>query len=114
MKWNIEYIKAAQKDLQRLDPYVRRYILKAIEKTAERPLPPPEGIGKPLGNHSSSRLNGFYKIKLRDLGYRVVYGLVKDGNIMRVIIISIRDDDLVYKEAERRINQIIKKTNNIE
>lgn len=41
MKWNIEYIKEAQRDLKRLDPYNRKLILKAIEKTAERPLPPP-------------------------------------------------------------------------
>ena len=50
MKWTVEYIKEAQKDLRKLDPYVRKLVLKAIDKTAERPLPPPEGIGKPLGN----------------------------------------------------------------
>ncbi len=103
MKWNIEYIKEAQRDLKRLEPYNRRLILKAIEKTAERPLPPPDGIGKPLGNHASSQLSGYYKIKLKSIGYRVVYGLVKENNIMRIIVISIRDDDAVYKEAERRL-----------
>ena len=50
MKWDIEYIKEALRDLKRLDAYNRKLILKAIEKTAERPLPPPDGIGKPLGN----------------------------------------------------------------
>lgn len=40
MEWKIEYIKEAQRDLKRLDPYNRKLILKAIEKTAERPLPP--------------------------------------------------------------------------
>ena len=109
MEWTIEYIKEAQKDLMKLDPYIRKYILKAIEKTAERPLPAPDGIGKPLGNHASSKLGGYYKIKLRDLGYRVVYGLVREGNIMRIIIISIRDDDKVYKEAERRIEKLLGK-----
>lgn len=107
MKWNIEYIKEAQRDLKRLDPYNRKIILKAIEKTAERPLPPPEGIGKPLGNHASSKLSGYYKIKLRDLGYRVVYQLITDGEIMRIIVISIRDDEAVYREAERRIRGLV-------
>ena len=88
MKWNIEYVKEAQRDLKRLDPYNRKIILKAIEKTAERPLPPPDGIGKPLGNHSGSRLGGYYKIKLRSLGYRVVYQLVTEGETMRIIVIS--------------------------
>lgn len=108
MKWNIEYTKEALSDLKALDPYNRRLILKAIEKTSEHPLPPPDGIGKPLGNHSASKLSGYYKIKLRDLGYRVVYGLVRQDNIMKVIIISVRDDELVYKEAERRIKSLIK------
>lgn len=110
MKWDIEYIKEALRDLKRLDAYNRKLILKAIEKTAERLLPPPDGIGKPLGNHASSQLSGYYKIKPKNIGYRVVYGLVREKNIMKVIVISIRDDDAVYKEAERRINLL--KTNN--
>ncbi len=108
MSWKIEYIKEAQRDLQKLDAYNRRIILKAIEKTAQRPLPPPDGIGKPLGNHAAANLSGYYKIKLRDLGYRVVYGLVREGNVMKVIVISIRDDDAVYREAERRITMLKK------
>ncbi len=103
MKWQVEYLKAALRDLERLDLYNRKLILKAIQKTAERPLPPPDGIGKPLGNHASSKLSGFYKIKLKSLGYRVVYQLVMEGGVMRIIVISVRDDDAVYKEAERRI-----------
>lgn len=109
MKWTVEFIKEAQKDLKRLDPHNQKIILKAISKTAERPLPPPDGIGKPLGNHASANLSGFYKIKLRDLGYRVVYSLeIKDG-VMKIIIISVRADEEVYKEAEKRIQNIAKK-----
>lgn len=63
MKWEIEYFKEALRDLKRLDPYNRKMILKAIDKVAERPLPPPDGIGNPLGNHTGSRLSGYYKIK---------------------------------------------------
>ena len=80
--------------------------LKAIQKTAQRPLPPPDGVGKPLGNHAASKLSGYYKIKLRGLGYRVVYGLIRENTVMKVIVISIRDDELVYKEAERRIKNL--------
>ena len=49
----------------------------------------------------------YYKIKLRDLGYRVVYQLITDGEIMRIIVISIRDDEAVYREAERRIRGLV-------
>lgn len=58
MKWTVEYIKEAQKDMRKLDPYVRKLVLKAIDKIAECPLPPPDGVGKPLGNHASSKLSG--------------------------------------------------------
>lgn len=107
MKWTVEYTKEAQKDLRKLDQHSRKMILKAIGKTAENPLPHPEGFGKPLGNHASSKLSGYYKIKLRNLGYRVVYRLMREESKMRVIIIAVRDDELVYKEAERRISGFI-------
>lgn len=106
MSWTIEFIKEAQRDLKKLDPYNRKIVLKAIAKTAEKPLPPPDGYGKPLGNHSESKLSGYFKIKLKDLGYRVVYGIEMKGQVMRVIVISIRDDNEVYNEAERRIQTL--------
>jgi len=106
MEWTIEYIKEAQRDLKKLEPHNRLLILKAIEKTAERPLPPPDGVGKPLGNHASSNLSGYYKIKLKNLGYRIVYGLKRENNIMKIIVIGIRNDEEVYKEAERRIKNM--------
>ena len=107
MEWKIEYIKEAQRDLKNLNPHNRKLVLKAIQKTALRPLPPPDGVGKPLGNHAASKLSGYYKIKLRNLGYRVVYGLIRENTVMKVIVISIRDDELVYKEAERRIKNLV-------
>lgn len=108
MEWKIEYIKEAQRDLKELDAYSRKLILKAIEKTALHPLTPPDGIGKALGNHSAAKLSGYYKIKLRNLGYRIVYGLVRENNVMKIIVISIRNDELVYREAERRIKKLMK------
>lgn len=107
MKWKIEYIKEAQRDLKKLDPHSRKLILKAIEKRAENPLPPPDGNAKPLGNHSGANLRGYFKIKLRDMGYRIVYGLKREHNIMKIIIIGIRDDEAVYKEAEQRIQRLM-------
>lgn len=103
MSWTVEYLDAALRDLKKIEPHNRLLILKAIEKVAVRPLPPPDGIGKPLGNHASSKLAGYFKIKLKGLGYRVVYGLKKEHGVMTVIVIGIRDDEAVYKEAERRI-----------
>ena len=103
MPWEVEYIPAAQRDLGKLDGHTRRLILKAVAKTAERPLPPPDGIGKPLGSVGGTNLSGCYKIKLCGLGYRVVYTLLREKERMRVIVISVRSDNEVYIEAARRL-----------
>ena len=106
MPWEVEFIDEALRDLRTLDAYNRKLVLKAVSKAAERPLPPPEGVGKPLGHRVTANLSGCYKIKLRDLGYRVVYTLVREQELMRVIIISIRADGEVYREAERRLRSL--------
>jgi mRNA interferase RelE/StbE len=104
MKWNIEYTQEAKKDLIGLDNSQRIQVLKAIKKVSGNPLPASEGgYGKPLGNRMSSNLAGYLKIKLQKMGLRVVYCLVRNGNIMRIIIISVRDDETVYKLAQKRI-----------
>ena len=38
----------------------------------------------------------------------MVYDLVREGSVMKIIIISVRDDEAVYKEAERRIQGLVK------
>lgn len=104
MSWSVEYLQAAADDLDKLDRSQQIQVLKAIKKVAQNPLPNYEGgYGKPLGNQSTSKLAGYCKIKLRKLGIRVVYGIVKEDHVMKVIVISVRADDLVYKLAEKRI-----------
>lgn len=104
MKWTVEYTKEAEDDLKSLDGTQQLQVLKAIKKVAVNPLPNTEGgYGKPLGNSISSKLAGYMKIKLLKLGLRVVYGLERQGKVMRIIIISVLDDETVYKMAQERI-----------
>ena len=106
MVWTIDYHEKAKEDLSGLDNTVNARIIKTINKVAKNPLPQSEGgYGKPLGNKQSSKLAGCMKIKLKSIGIRVVYQLVRTGNVMKIIVVSIRDDDAVYKEAERRIKR---------
>lgn len=103
-QWEIEYIPAALEDLRSLDRSQQLQVLKAIEKVSANPLPNSEGgLGKPLGSHSGANLTGYLKIKLLKLGLRVVYRVVRENNVMRIIIISVRDDETVYKLAKDRI-----------
>lgn len=104
MTWKVEYLPQAVQDLEKLDNSQRIFVLKGIEKVKQNPLPDFEGgYGKPLGNHKNSRLAGYLKIKLKKLGLRIVYRIVKQNRVMKIIIISIRDDEAVYKMAESRI-----------
>jgi len=103
--WDVKYHKKAEKDLAVLDISVAARVIKAITKVTRNPLPQSEGgYGKPLGNRSSSKLAGCLKIKMKNDGLRVVYRLIREEGVMKIIIISVRDDDKVYKEAERRLN----------
>jgi mRNA interferase RelE/StbE len=99
--WQIRFLPEAEADLASLNPSVRPEIVKGIRKVAQNP-GYPNGYGKPLGNLAGSNLSGLYKIKFKKAGLRVVYALQRREEIMTVIIISARADDLVYYEAERR------------
>lgn len=106
MVWIVVYIKEAEKDLKELDRSQQLQVLKAIKKVSANPLPNTEGgYGKPLGSHLSANLAGYLKIKLLKLGIRVIYCLVREKHVMKIIIISVRDDNKVYKLAQERIKR---------
>lgn len=103
MIWQIKYIKEAEKDLKNLDRSQQLQVLKAIDKVSKNPLSTLEGgYGKMLGNKNNINLTGYYKIKLKSLGLRVVYGLIRENNVMKIIVISVRNDEMVYKIAAER------------
>ena len=103
MTWNIEFLEEAAKDIKRLDHSVRIQVLKGIQKVSRNPLPVQEGgYGKPLGSKSGTNLTNLLKIKFRDLGIRVVYKIIFDDGIMKIVVVSARADAQVYKEAAKR------------
>lgn len=106
MKWKIEYLPEAEEDVQKLDGSVRKLVVKAIEKVSTNPLPAAEGgYGKPLGHNGDLNLTGFYKIKLKRQGIRVVYSIVRENDRMTVIIVGARSDEEVYKYAYDRLKK---------
>jgi len=104
--WKIEYLKAAVADLKKLDHSQRIEVFNKINRTAENPLPKSEGgYGEPLANTNVAQLAGYCKIKLLKLGIRVVYRLEKNEDKMRIIVVSARTDEEVYKIAQVRIKK---------
>ncbi|MDR3289049.1 MAG: type II toxin-antitoxin system RelE/ParE family toxin [Peptococcaceae bacterium] len=101
--WQIDFTAAAAKDRRELDGSVRKQVDKAIYKVAKNPLPKSEGgYGEPLGSKHGKNLTGLLKIKLTKLGIRVVYKLVREGGIMKIIVVAARADDEVYEIADSR------------
>ncbi len=103
MTWSVEFLEEAQKDMKKLDHSARVQVLKGINKVKVNPLSKDEGgYGKPLGNKSGTNLTNLFKIKFRDLGIRVVYKVERVDGIMKIIVVSARTDEQVYKEAAKR------------
>ena len=100
MTWSIEFLDEAEKDMKKLDHSIQIQVLKGIRKVSKNPLPAEEGgYGKPLGNKSGTNL---MKIKFRDLGVRVVYKVERVHGVMKIIVVSARTGEQVYKEAAKR------------
>jgi len=102
--WNVIFLPEAEKERASLDTSVRNQVDKAIRKVSQNPLPKSEGgYGNPLGHRNGKNLTGLFKIKLKKLGLRIVYKLVRDGEKMCIIVVATRADDEVYEIAGERV-----------
>lgn len=101
MAWDIRITDEAKKDFCKIEGSIRKQVLAGILKVSQAPLPSPNGYGKPLGNKNGNNLTGFFKIKYRGIGIRVVYTLVLDKLIMNIVVISQRDDNYCYDLAAK-------------
>ena len=101
MGWNVRITDEAKKDYNKLEGSIRKQVLAGILKVSKAPLPSPNGYGKPLGNKNGNNLTGFFKIKYRGIGIRVVYTLAIDKMIMNIVVISQRDDNYCYDLASK-------------
>lgn len=101
--WELSFLPEAREDLRALDGSQRIRVVKAIAKVQSNPLPSSEGgYGKPLGTKRLSQLSGLMKVKLKSDGIRIVYKLERIEHAMRIVVIGVRSDDAVYREAQKR------------
>lgn len=99
MPWKIKIDTDAKKEYLKLDGSLKKQVLAGILKVSKAPLPSPHGYGKPLGNKNGNDLTGFFKIKYKGIGIRVIYTLVLKDAIMNIVVISERDDNYCYDLA---------------
>lgn len=93
MKFELAFVEDALKEWERLDSPVREQFRSKLRERLETPRLP------------SAKLRGHkdrYKIKLRSVGYRLVYE-VRDLEVLVVVVaVGRRDRNAVYKAAAER------------
>ncbi len=93
MSYRIKFLPSALKEWKKLAPPIRKQFKKKLEERAENP------------HNSASQLHGFksvYKIKLRSVGYRLVYEVNDNEIVVYVIAVGKRDRGLIYTKADER------------
>ena len=92
--FNLEFHVLALKEWQKLDNSVKDQFKKQLEKCL---LNPRVASAKLHGD-----LDNFYKIKLRSIGYRLVYEVIDHKLVILVIAVGKRNQEAVYKKASSR------------
>lgn len=93
--YELEFHESALKEWRRLDASVQAQFKKQLAKRLQAPHIPSARLRGELKNT--------YKIKLRDLGYRLVYEVIDQRLVVLVIALGRRDHDSVYLDAMRRL-----------
>jgi mRNA interferase RelE/StbE len=94
MSYDLAFLDSALKEWRALDATVREQFKKKLAERLEHPRVPKDRLHGGNGNR--------YKIKLRAIGYRLLYELRESEVIVLVIAVGRRDGADVYDSASRR------------
>lgn len=92
--FNLEFHVLALKEWQKLDHSVKDQFKKQLEKRLSNP--------RVVSAKLHGDLDNFYKIKLRSVGYRLVYEVIDHKLVVMVIAVGKRNQEAVYKKAASR------------
>lgn len=93
MSYSIEFLEDAKKEWDRLDHSIQNQFAKKLFERRENPIVPKDKL---------CGIKDCYKIKLRSVGYRLVYRVYEEQIIIEVIAIGKRDKEEVYRIAAIR------------
>ncbi len=95
MTYKLKFLPSAKKEWDKLDNGIKAQFKRKLEKCLKNP------------HILANRLTGFdraYKIKLRAVGYRLVYEVDDQEIIVFVIAVGKRENNAVYDKARDRKN----------
>jgi mRNA interferase RelE/StbE len=93
MTYSLEFVESALKEWRKLPVGIRDQFKNKLGERLDRPHVP------------VSRLHGLpncYKIKLRTVGYRLVYQVDDKVVVVTVVAVGKRSKGTVYRDAEKR------------
>jgi mRNA interferase RelE/StbE len=96
-KYRLFFIPSAWREWNDLDGSVKEPLRKLLRKRLDNPHVP--------GSELHGDLKGYYKIKLRKQGYRLVYFVEDDRLIVMVMAVDKREDGVVYESAVARLSE---------
>jgi mRNA interferase RelE/StbE len=94
MTYKLTFLEPAKKEWDRLSKQIQIDFKKKLSKRLENPI---------ILKDKLSGLKDCYKIKLRTVGYRLIYKVYEDRVVVQVIAVAKRDKDAVYKLAKLRV-----------
>lgn len=95
--YEIKYHPLVETDLEQLNHFVRIEVFKKLKKIQTSP-----ELGQLLGNNNNMNLIGLRKVYVAKKQVRIVYEVIDNLLVVKVITIGKREDMEVYKQAEQR------------
>lgn len=98
-RYRLLFLPSALREWQALDGSVKEPLRKLLKKRLDNPHLP--------GAALHGDLKGYYKVKLKKQGVRLVYGVEDDVLIVMVMAVDRREDGLVYRSVIARLGEKI-------
>ena len=93
MSYKLNFISASKKEWDKLDDTIKIQFKKKIEQRLETPR---------IQKDKLSGYSNIYKIKLKQLGYRLAYEVKDDKLIILVLSIGKRENSDIYNKLKNR------------
>ena len=94
-RYRLKFVPSAWAEWRAPDGFVKEPLRKLLRKRLDQPHVP--------GGALQGELAGYYKIKLREQGIRLVYGVEDDVLVVMVMAIDRREDSVVCRLAIARL-----------
>lgn len=96
MTYKLLFNKKAQREWRKLDQSIKEQFKKKLKERLEQPFVPKDKL---------SGAKDCYKIKLQNIGYRLVYQVSENDITVLVLAVGRRENDQVYRNLMSALDQ---------